>query len=121
MSPGPYLSQAAASALSRRNSRRGADHLTGGGMKRPLIRRTVSSTDSVMVESDVRPRLRGRLNRLDRVRDLYEGFAAGDRDHVADMLAEDFTFFSPVDVGESRRGQGQEHGGPHVQRRPDLP
>jgi ketosteroid isomerase-like protein len=44
------------------------------------------------------------VNRLDRARDLYEAFAAGDRDVVEAMLAEDFTFFSPLDVGLDRQG-----------------
>jgi ketosteroid isomerase-like protein len=37
-------------------------------------------------------------------RHLYLAFAAGDRDAVEELLAEDFTFFSPYDVGLDRAG-----------------
>jgi|SRR5947209_6734565 len=37
-------------------------------------------------------------------RDLYLAFAAGDRERVESMLAEQFTFSSPVDVGLDRAG-----------------
>lgn len=36
--------------------------------------------------------------------DLYRAFAAGDRDAVERMLADDFTFSSPLDVGLDRAG-----------------
>jgi ketosteroid isomerase-like protein len=37
-------------------------------------------------------------------RDLYRAFAAGDRDFVERVLAADFTFSSPLDVGLDRAG-----------------
>ena len=37
-------------------------------------------------------------------RDLYRAFAAGDRDFVEQVLTEDFTFSSPVDVDLDRAG-----------------
>jgi ketosteroid isomerase-like protein len=43
-------------------------------------------------------------NRAQRVRDLYRAFASGDRDSVEGLLAGDFRFSSPVDVGLDRRG-----------------
>jgi ketosteroid isomerase-like protein len=43
-------------------------------------------------------------DRLDTVRELYNAFAAGDRDTVDGLLAEEFTFFSPVDPGLDRAG-----------------
>jgi hypothetical protein len=42
--------------------------------------------------------------RFQRARDLYLAFAAGDRSAVQDLLSEDFTFSSPVDVGLDRAG-----------------
>ena len=42
--------------------------------------------------------------RLDRARELYLAFAAGDRGTVERLLSEDFTFSSPVDVGLDRAG-----------------
>jgi hypothetical protein len=45
-----------------------------------------------------------RDDRLERARELYLAFAAGDRAIVEDMLSEDFTFSSPVDVGLDRAG-----------------
>lgn len=43
-------------------------------------------------------------DRPQRVRDLYRAFASADRDTVESVLAEDFRFSSPVDVGLDRRG-----------------
>ena len=43
-------------------------------------------------------------DRIDTARELYVAFAAGDRDVVDRILAEDFTFSSPVDVGLDRAG-----------------
>jgi ketosteroid isomerase-like protein len=43
-------------------------------------------------------------DRPQRVRDLYRAFASADRDSVESVLAEDFRFSSPVDVGLDRRG-----------------
>jgi ketosteroid isomerase-like protein len=37
-------------------------------------------------------------------RDLYLAFADGDREFVESMLADEFTFSSPVDVGLDRAG-----------------
>jgi hypothetical protein len=48
-----------------------------------------------MVTADDRPQL---------VRDLYRAFAAADRDSVEAILADDFRFSSPLDVGLDRRG-----------------
>jgi hypothetical protein len=42
--------------------------------------------------------------RLQQARDLYLGFAAGDRPAVEKLLSDDFTFSSPVDVGLDRAG-----------------
>jgi SnoaL-like domain len=39
-----------------------------------------------------------------RARDLYRAFAAGDRDAVERILADEFTFSSPLDVGLDREG-----------------
>ena len=36
------------------------------------------------------------------VRACFAAFAAGDRRHLEDTLADDFTFFSPADVGIDR-------------------
>ena len=43
-------------------------------------------------------------DRIDTARELYAAFAAGDRDVVDRILADDFTFSSPVDVGLDRAG-----------------
>ena len=43
-------------------------------------------------------------DRVKRARELYLAFAAGDRDAVDGILADDFTFSSPVDVGLDRAG-----------------
>lgn len=43
-------------------------------------------------------------DRLQSVRDMYRAFAAGDRDTVERLLADDFAFSSPYDVGLDRRG-----------------
>ena len=43
-------------------------------------------------------------DRIDTARELYVAFAAGDRDAVDRILADDFTFSSPVDVGLDRAG-----------------
>jgi ketosteroid isomerase-like protein len=42
--------------------------------------------------------------RLQRARELYRAFAAGDRDTVERLLSDDFAFSSPVDVGLDRAG-----------------
>jgi hypothetical protein len=42
--------------------------------------------------------------RTQRARDLYLVFAAGDRDVVERILADEFTFSSPLDVGLTREG-----------------
>lgn len=42
--------------------------------------------------------------RADEARDLYRAFAEGDRDQVESLLADEFTFSSPVDVGLDRTG-----------------
>jgi SnoaL-like domain len=39
-----------------------------------------------------------------RARELYLAFAAGDRDSVEQMLADEFTFSSPIDVALDRAG-----------------
>ena len=39
-----------------------------------------------------------------RVRDLYRAFASADRDSVETILAGDFRFSSPLDVGLDRQG-----------------
>jgi hypothetical protein len=38
------------------------------------------------------------------VKQLYEGFVSGDREYVEQLMANDFTFSSPVDVGLDRAG-----------------
>jgi hypothetical protein len=43
-------------------------------------------------------------DRPQRARDLYRAFAAADRDSVESILAGDFTFSSPVDIGLDRQG-----------------
>lgn len=43
-------------------------------------------------------------DRAERARGLYEAFAAGDRGFVESALADDFEFFSPLDVGLDRAG-----------------
>jgi hypothetical protein len=43
-------------------------------------------------------------DRTQLVRDFYLAFAAGDRDFVERILAEDFSFSSPLDVGLDRAG-----------------
>ena len=43
-------------------------------------------------------------DRTQRARDLYLAFAAGDREFVERMLADQFTFSSPVDIGLDRAG-----------------
>jgi hypothetical protein len=48
--------------------------------------------------------LRPLPGRPQRARELYLAFAAGDREAVEEMLSEDFTFSSPVDVGLDRAG-----------------
>ncbi len=37
-------------------------------------------------------------------REMYRAFAAGDRDTIERLLADDFTFSSPYDVGLDRHG-----------------
>jgi len=41
-------------------------------------------------------------DRLQLTRDMYEAFAAGDRQAVEGLLAADFTFYSPPDPGIDR-------------------
>ena len=43
-------------------------------------------------------------DRLQRARDMYLAFAAGDRAAIEQMLSDDFSFSSPVDVGLDRAG-----------------
>jgi ketosteroid isomerase-like protein len=43
-------------------------------------------------------------DRTQRARELYFAFAAGDREVVEQILAENFTFSSPVDVALDRAG-----------------
>jgi ketosteroid isomerase-like protein len=43
-------------------------------------------------------------DRIGRARELYAAFAAGDRERVEGILADDFTFSSPLDVGLDRTG-----------------
>ncbi len=43
-------------------------------------------------------------SRTQLARDLYLAFAAGNREVVESMIASDFTFSSPVDVGLDRAG-----------------
>ena len=42
-------------------------------------------------------------DRVERARDLYLAFAAGNRNAVERMLTDDFTFSSPLDVGLTAR------------------
>jgi ketosteroid isomerase-like protein len=42
--------------------------------------------------------------RIQRTEDLYRAFAAGDRAAAEEILADDFTFSSPLDVGLDRAG-----------------
>jgi ketosteroid isomerase-like protein len=42
------------------------------------------------------------VDRLKLVRDLYAAYESGDRSVVEELLSEDFTFYSPVDVGIDR-------------------
>jgi ketosteroid isomerase-like protein len=41
-------------------------------------------------------------DRLEAVRDIYRAFESGDRDVVEAILSDDFTFYSPADVGIDR-------------------
>jgi ketosteroid isomerase-like protein len=41
-------------------------------------------------------------DRLQLVRDIYGAYESGDRDVVEELLSEDFTFYSPADVGIDR-------------------
>ena len=43
-------------------------------------------------------------DRVEIARACYEAFAAGDRPAVEELLADDFTFYSPADVGIDRAG-----------------
>ena len=43
-------------------------------------------------------------DRINTARELYLAFAAGDRDVVEAIVADEFTFSSPVDVGLDRAG-----------------
>lgn len=42
------------------------------------------------------------VDRLGLVRDLYAAYESGDRSVVEQLLSEDFTFYSPADVGIDR-------------------
>jgi ketosteroid isomerase-like protein len=44
------------------------------------------------------------FNRSDLVKKMYEAFISGDREFVEQLLTNDFTFSSPVDVGLDRTG-----------------
>lgn len=44
------------------------------------------------------------MDRRQAARNLYEAFAAGERETVEGMLTDDFTFSSPLDVGLDRAG-----------------
>ncbi len=44
------------------------------------------------------------VDRVELARDFYRAFAAGDRKFAERILAEDFSFSSPVDVGLDRAG-----------------
>ena len=44
------------------------------------------------------------MDRRQLARELYEAFAAGDREVVERLLADDFTFYSPPDPGLDRAG-----------------
>ena len=50
--------------------------------------------DQVMADSD----------RIRRAREIYEAFAAGDREVVERSITDDFTFSSPVDAELDRKG-----------------
>jgi ketosteroid isomerase-like protein len=41
-------------------------------------------------------------DRLQLARDIYAAYASGDRGAVEELLTEDFTFYSPADVGIDR-------------------
>ncbi len=43
-------------------------------------------------------------DRLELAREMYAAFAAGDRGRIEQLLSEDFTFSSPLDVRLDRRG-----------------
>lgn len=43
-------------------------------------------------------------DRVQRARDMYEAFAAGDRGFIEASFTDDFTFFSPPDPGLDRAG-----------------
>jgi SnoaL-like domain len=43
-------------------------------------------------------------NRLERAREIYFAFASGNRTVLEQILSDDFTFSSPVDVGLDREG-----------------
>jgi ketosteroid isomerase-like protein len=43
-------------------------------------------------------------DRLQRVRDVYRAFAAGDRETIEALFADDLTFSSPLDVALDRAG-----------------
>jgi ketosteroid isomerase-like protein len=84
-------------------------------------------------------------DRLQLARDAYGAYESGDRGVVEELLTEDFTFYSPADVGidraryfercwpnaeliesfefkrlvEDRRKPVSQHRGPHVCRRQD--
>ncbi|HKE78457.1 MAG TPA: nuclear transport factor 2 family protein [Solirubrobacteraceae bacterium] len=44
------------------------------------------------------------MDRLALARATYEAFAAGDRQRIEELLADDLTFSSPTDVGLDRAG-----------------
>ncbi len=44
------------------------------------------------------------IDRVQLTRDLYDAFAAGDRERVERLLDDDFAFSSPLDVGLDRSG-----------------
>ena len=44
------------------------------------------------------------MDRLALARSTYEAFAAGDRQRIEELLADDLTFSSPTDVGLDRAG-----------------
>lgn len=43
-------------------------------------------------------------DRLQRARGIYEAFAAGDRSFIEASFTDDFSFYSPLDVGLDRAG-----------------
>src|SRR5437588_9695493 len=47
-------------------------------------------------------RRRLQMDRLKLARDCYDAYAAGDRRVVEELLSNDFTFYSPADVGIDR-------------------